>query len=83
MCRKGANGEAISPQSQVGTPEPIFLDKHPRITKQPKDPKDPKMAQGPKTLNLAIDDDGPQHSTHALWQPPEATSSAPDSFSLQ
>ncbi|MBW0508640.1 hypothetical protein O181_048355 [Austropuccinia psidii MF-1] len=75
MGKKGAKGQLISPQSQVGPPEPVLAP----------NPNQPKMAKN--HLRTKIDQGPPvgHYSAHDLWQPPETTSSAPrkDSPQLQ
>ncbi|MBW0492527.1 hypothetical protein O181_032242 [Austropuccinia psidii MF-1] len=52
----------------------------PKLLKIPTTSKWPK---GPRTIKLAINNHGTQHSTHGLWKQPDATSSGPESFSLK
>ncbi|MBW0510033.1 hypothetical protein O181_049748 [Austropuccinia psidii MF-1] len=71
--QKGPRGKFISPQSQVGPKPQVGL---PEQVLAP-NPNLPKLAKNHLRRKI---DQGPQvghFSTHGLWKPPEATSSAP------
>ncbi|MBW0493525.1 hypothetical protein O181_033240 [Austropuccinia psidii MF-1] len=71
--KRGQGGSPSAPKPQVGPPEPVLAP----------NPKQTKMAKS--HLRSRIDQGSPvdHYSAHGLWQPPEATSSAPSKDSPQ